>query len=130
MNTDPIADMLNRIITAQAVSRPAIDVPFSSIKNEIALSMEKEGFIGKVTCKTKQNIPSMHILLKYNDGSPAISGVRRVSSPGQRIYVSKKNLYRIKGGSGISIVSTSKGVMTNKEAKAKGLGGEVLCEIW
>ncbi len=130
MNTDPIADMLNRIRTAQAVNKPAVDIPFSSIKYEVARCMEKEGFIEKVIRKKKQDLRYLRILLKYEDGEPVISQIKRVSSPGQRIYTQRKSLSSVKGGSGFSIVSTSKGVMTNKEARLKGIGGEILCEIW
>ncbi len=130
MNTDPISDMLNRIRTAQAVKKLAVDIPFSAIKYEIASCMQKEGFIEKAIKKRKQSLRYLRVLLKYEDGEPVINQIRRVSSPGQRIYAQKKELHNIKGGPGVSIVSTSKGVMTNKEARMKGLGGEVLCEIW
>lgn len=130
MNTDPIADMLNRIRTAKAVSKLAIDVPFSGIKYEIASCLEKEGFVEKVLRKKKQDVRFLRILLKYEDGESAITEIRRISSPGQRVYLPKKNLSKIKGGVGLSILSTSKGVMTDKEARIKGVGGEVLCEVW
>ena len=130
MNTDPIADMLNRIRTAKAVSKPAIDVPFSKMKYEIASRLEKEGFVEKVLRKKKQDGRFLRILLKYEDGESAITEIRRISSPGQRIYTPKKDLSRTKGGAGVTIISTSKGVMTDKEAREKGVGGEVLCEVW
>jgi len=130
MNTDPIADMLNRIRTAKAVSKPAVNIPYSGIKYEIARCLEREGFIEKVTRKKKQSLRFLRIFLKYEGGESVINDIKRVSSPGQRVYSSKKDLSAVKGGMGVSVISTSKGVMTDKEAKEKGVGGEILCEIW
>jgi len=131
MNTDPIADMLNRIWTAQTASKPMIDVPFSVLKGEIALCMEKGGFISKIIRKKKEGRKYLRLVLNYNEGGNlAITEIKRVSSPGQRIYKKSKEIKSIKGGRGVSIISTPQGVVTDKEARKKGLGGEVLCEIW
>jgi small subunit ribosomal protein S8 len=131
MNTDPIADMLNRIKTAQAVSKETVDVPFSVLKYQIAECLEKEGFVGKVVKKKKEKRKFFCLVLNYEeDGTPRITDLKRVSSPGQRIYERSKDLRKIKGGRGISVVSTPKGVMSNKKARKMGLGGEVICEIW
>ncbi len=130
MYTDPIADMLNRIRTAQAVGKKEVDVPFSVLKYSIAQCIEREGFVEKVTKKKKEKQNFFCLKLKYNDGVPAIRELKRVSSPGQRIYSKGKELRVVKGGRGVAILSTPKGVMTNYEAKKKGVGGEVVCEIW
>ncbi len=131
MYTDPIADMLNRIRTAQAVGKEAVDVPFSLLKYNIAECLEKEGFVGKVAKKKKEKKNLFSISLKYDEkGEPVITELKRVSSPGQRIYKKGKELKKIRGGRGVSVVSTPKGVLSNKEARETGLGGEVICEVW
>jgi len=131
MYTDPVADMLNRIKTAQAAAKPMVDIPFSSLKSDIALCMEKEGFIQKIIRKKKEGKKYLRIILSYDKKNiPAITDIKRVSSPGQRIYRKNKELGVVRGGEGVSILSTPKGVMTSREAKRKGLGGELICEIW
>ncbi len=131
MYTDPIADMLNRIRTAQAVGKQTVDIPFSLMKYNIAECLEKEGFISKVVKKKKEKNPLFSVVLKYDEnGEAAITELKRVSSPGQRIYSKRKDLRKIRGGRGVSIISTPKGVITNKEAREVGLGGEVICEVW
>jgi small subunit ribosomal protein S8 len=130
MVVDPIADMLTRIRNAQAVSKPEVVVPFSKMNFEIAKILEKEGFIEsvkKVGRGTKRNIS---LVLKYNEGRPYIIGLKRISKPGQRIYLSARDLKPVRGGFGIRIISTPKGLMTNKQARKKNLGGEIICEIW
>jgi len=127
---DPIADMLNKIKNAQAVFQPTVDIPFSQIKFEICKILAKEKFIESLEKKGRKNKRTIRITLKYNEKVPAISGLKRVSKPGQRIYLPSKDIKRVSGGYGISIVSTSKGLMINKEARKNKLGGEVICEIW
>lgn len=128
--TDPIADMLNRIRNAQAVFHPTVSIPFSKLKYEIAKVLEKQGFIEKAEKKRRKTKSIVEITLKYIDKAPAISGLKRISKPGQRIYSTWKKIKRVKGGFGIAIVSTSKGFMTNKESRKQKVGGEVICEIW
>jgi len=128
--TDPITDMLNRIRNAQAVFHPTVDVPFSNLKFEIAKILEKEGFINGIEKTSKKTKKVIEITLKYVDKVPAFSGLSRVSKPGQRIYTGADKIKKVKGGYGISIISTSKGLMTNNEAKKQKLGGEILCELW
>jgi len=128
--TDPISDMLNRIRNAQAVLKTQLDVPFSNFKYEIAKILEKEGFIDKIEKKGKKTKRTIEIILKYEDKKSAISGLKRISKPGQRIYLPSKKIKKIRGGYGILIISTSKGLMTNKEARRQKLGGEIICEIW
>jgi len=127
---DPITDMLNRIRNAQAVGKATVEVPFSNLKYEIARILEREGFIEKTEKKGKKVKKFIEIVLKYENGIPAISGLKRISKPGQRIYLSYQKIKPVKGGYGIAIISTSKGLMTNKEARKNKLGGEVLCEVW
>lgn len=128
--TDPITDMLNRIRNAQAVLHETVEMPFSNLKFEIAKVLEKNNFIAKTEKKGKKAKKTFEITLKYQDKSPIISGLRRVSKPGQRIYLASKDIKSVKGGYGISIISTSKGLLSDREAKRQKLGGEILCEIW
>jgi small subunit ribosomal protein S8 len=129
--TDPITDMLNQIRNAQAVGKTEVLFPLSKIKNEIATILSKEGFVGEVKKSVKAGQKALKIVLKYdNDGIPAISGSKRVSKPGQRIYERVIEMKNIHGGYGISVVSTSKGIMTNKEARKQKLGGEIICQVW
>ena len=130
MMTDPIADMLTRIRNAQAVKHKTVDIPYSKIKYAIAKILEEEGFIEKAETKFKKPRKVIRITLKYQNGEPAISGLKRVSKPGRRVYLSAKELKVPKSGYGIGIVSTSQGLMTTLEAKKRRLGGELICEVW
>ena len=128
---DPITDLLNRIRNAQAVLKETVDIPFSDFKYEIAKILEKQGFVKKIEKKGKKMKKIIEITLKYDNKAPAISGLKRVSKPGQRIYKSFKEIKSIKGGYGMAIISTSKGgLMTDREARKQKSGGEVICEIW
>ena len=127
---DPISDMLAQIANAQAVRRQTVSIPFSNLKYEIAKILEKEGFVEGVEKKGKKVKKIIEIALKYNEGSPAISAVKRISKSSQKIYVPAKKVKRVREGYGIAIISTSRGLMTNKEARKQGLGGEIICEIW
>ncbi len=129
--TDPITDMLNRIRNAQAVSHETIvDIPFSKLKAEIAKILEEEKFLTKVDIKKKKKGKTLKLFLRYDKKKGVISGLKRISRPGQRIYSSFKDIKKIKKKSGIAILSTSKGLMTDREARKQKLGGEVICEIW
>ena len=128
--TDPITDMLNQIRNGQAVQKPEISVTLSNLKYEVARVLADAGFIQEVKKTVKGKIKTMKIVLKYDNGIPTISGLKRVSKPGQRIYAKLHDIKNVRGGYGISVVSTPKGLMTNKEARKQRLGGEVLCEIW
>ena len=137
--TDPITDMLNRIRNAQAVLKPTVIVPFSRMKYEIAKVLAKQGLVKDVEKKTRKAKRFFEITLQYQKISdlsqkkrtrPKIQGLKRISKPGQRIYVSYKAIKPIRAGFGMAVISTSKGIMTNREAKKQKLGGEVLCEIW
>jgi len=129
MYTDPIADMLTRIRNASAVNKPEVVIPFSKIKFAIAQILEQEGYIQKVE-KNDDNFGEIVIELKYENKQPAIRSIERVSKTGRRIYVGKDKLPKVLNELGIAIVSTSKGIMTNKKAQQEGIGGEVICEVY
>jgi len=128
--TDPISDMLNRIRNAQAAGLSAVEIPFSEFKYEIAKILEKNKFIDKLEKKGKKTKKVIEITLKYEDKIPAISGLKRISKSGQRIYLNHRKIKKVRGGFGIAIISTSKGLMINKEARKQKLGGEIICEVW
>jgi small subunit ribosomal protein S8 len=132
---DPIADMLTRIRNAQRVGHKDVQVPFSKLKMSIAKILEKRHFIVAVEKEMQGTFAFLKMTLKYDvvsnvEKNPAIREIKRVSRQGQRIYVKKDGIKRIKNGYGISIISTSKGVMTGDEAHRAGLGGEIICEVW
>jgi len=128
--TDPIADMLTRIRNAVAVKKPEVVLPYSKVKFSIAKILEAENYVAKVSKVANGKFDELKIELKYNNDGPVIRHIKRLSTPGQRIYVSGKELPYVLNGYGLAIVSTSKGVMTNKEAKRQNIGGELVCEIW
>lgn len=131
--TDPISDMLTRIRNAQAVGHSTVDIPFSKIKFSLAGILAKEGFIKNAEKKGRGIKREIEIELIYEDKKnaiPKIGELKRISKPGKREYIKAKDIRPVLGGRGISIVSTSKGLMAGKEARKKGLGGEILCEIW
>lgn len=136
--TDPIADMLTRIRNASAVKKYEVVLPMSKIKFEIAQILKRENWVNDVAVvnvssgKNKAaKFSQIKIVLKYKkSGRPAISNIKRISKPGLRIYVGKNELPRVLNNLGMAIISTSKGLMTNKEAKQSSLGGEVICEIY
>lgn len=129
--SDPISDLLTRIRNALMVGQDRIEVPASRMKEEVCSVLKREGFIEayKLVEDTKQGM--LQVRLKYaSDGSPVLQGVRRVSKPSLRVYVRSKDVPTVRSGLGVSIVSTSRGVMTGKEARRNNVGGEVLCEVW
>jgi small subunit ribosomal protein S8 len=128
--TDPIADMLTRIRNAVAVKKPEVVLPFSKIKFNIAKVLEKEGYVGNVEKTKTSNFDELKINLKYTAKGPVIHHIKRISTPGQRIYVSGKEIPVVLNYYGTSILSTSKGILTNKEAGRQNIGGELICEIW
>lgn len=132
---DTISDMLTRIRNAQMAGHDKVEIPFSKLKMAIAKILEEKSFIESAEKDGEDMAKKVRIQLKYekisnNRKAPVISGIRRVSREGQRIYVKNADIRSIKNGYGISVISTSRGVMTGDEAKKKGLGGEVICEIW
>jgi len=131
--TDPIADMLTRIRNAVHARHQRVDVPASRFKAEIARILEQEGYIQgfKMLEAAETPQPSIRLFLKYGPrGETVISGLERVSRPGRRVYLGRQDVPRVMGGLGTSILTTSRGVMTGREAVRAGVGGEVLCNIW
>ncbi len=128
---DPISDMLTRIRNAQMASKVSVSMPASTLKTAIARVLEEEGYIlGHAVEQQPGNKAELKIELKYLDGKPVIEEIDRVSRPGLRDYVGKDALPTIRGGLGVAIVSTSKGVMTERAARNQGVGGEVLCTVF
>ena len=128
--TDPIADMLTRIRNANTAKHPTVDVPASNMKKAIAQILLDEGYIKSFQLIDDGTQGVIRITLKYNGNEKVISGLRRVSKPGLRVYAGADELPRVLRGLGIAIVSTSKGVMTDKAARAQHIGGEVLAFVW
>ena len=129
--TDPIADMLTRIRNANSAKHKTVDVPASKMKTAIAEILFKEGYIKSFELISNENQGIIRITLKYDEkGTRVIDGLRRISKPGLRVYAGKEELPRVLNGLGIAIISTSKGLKTDKEAREAGMGGEVLAYIW
>ncbi|MGN0318487.1 MAG: 30S ribosomal protein S8 [Lachnospira sp.] len=130
--TDPIADMLTRIRNANTAKHDTVDVPSSKMKLSIAKILLDEGYIKSYELVENGNFNDIHITLKYgkDKNEKIISGLQRVSKPGLRVYANKEELPKVLGGLGTAIISTNKGVVTDKEARKLGVGGEVLCFIW
>ncbi|HMK61416.1 MAG TPA: 30S ribosomal protein S8 [Dissulfurispiraceae bacterium] len=131
MMTDPIADMLTRIRNSVLIKAEKVDIPASRLKVEIAKIMKEEGFIKsyKIIKDKKQGI--LRITLKYSqDNRPIVEGLKRISKPGRRVYVGKDEVPSVVGGMGIAVVTTPRGILTDKACRREGVGGEVLCYIW
>ena len=130
MHTDPIADFITRIRNAQMAQKAIVKSPSSRMKFTIAKILEREGFVGAVSEESDGPKKTLTVHLKYEDKKPVISSVKRISKPGRRVYRGAGNLPRVLSGMGIAIVSTSQGVMTNRDAQRRKLCGEILCEIY
>ena len=129
--TDPIADMLTRIRNANSSKHKTVDVPASNMKKSIADILFKEGYIAAYEEIEHSNQGIIRITLKYDEkGARVIDGLKRISKPGLRVYASKEELPKVLNGLGIALISTSKGIKTDKEARQEGLGGEVLAYVW
>ena len=127
--TDPIADMLTRIRNGQASNKTEVAIPSSKLKTAIAEVLKKEGYISNYSTSGKGGKNILTIELKYFEGKPVIESIYRSSKPGLRLYKNKENLPKVLGGLGVAIVSTSAGVMSDRVAREKGVGGEVLCIV-
>jgi len=127
--SDPIADMLTRIRNAQAVEKGAVTMPCSKVKVAIAKVLKDEGYIDGFAIRGEAGKPELELRLKYYAGRPVIERIERVSKPGLRVYKGAEDLPRVMNGLGVAIVSTSSGVMTDRRARAQGVGGEVLCVV-
>ena len=131
MNTDPIADMLTRIRNANVVSHPSVEMPSSKLKVALARLLKEEGFISNYEEKVEGNFKTLSITLKYDENNkPVITNLKRVSKPGLRNYCKAKNLPQVLGGMGVAVVSTSKGLLTDRKARKENLGGEVLAYVY
>ena len=129
--SDPIADLLTRIRNASMARHETVDIPSSNLKAHVAENLKKEGFINgfELIEDSKQGV--LKISLKYDQhNNGVITGIKRVSKPGCRVYVQSKKIPKVMSGLGVAILSTSNGVMTDKDARQQGVGGEVLCEVW
>ena len=127
---DPLADMLTRIRNAQMAGKTAVEFPASKLKAAVCEVLKDEGYISAYTGVEGAGKPSLRVELKYYEGKPVIAEIGRVSRPGLRNYSGKDDLPQVRGGLGVAIVSTSKGVMTDRAARAAGVGGEVLCTVF
>jgi small subunit ribosomal protein S8 len=131
MMTDPIADMLTRIRNAALARHERAEMPHSNLKEHLAGVLKGEGFIDDVRVSEGEGPKTLVLVLRYGrDRQSAIDGVRRVSTPGRRVYVRHDRIPRVLSGMGVSILSTSQGVMTDKDARKQRVGGELLCEVW
>jgi len=131
ITTDPIADMLTRIRNAVAVSHERVSMPSSKMKVKIAEILESEGFIDRFEVKQDGHHSELELVLRYGERRrPAIEGIKRISKPGHRIYRGAAELPRVQGGIGVAVVSTSRGLLPDREARRRRLGGEVVCEVW
>jgi len=134
MVNDPISDMLIRIKNAQAVKGEQVVMPFSKVKLKIANILKEAGYVSEVERKNKKAKKTEHeylqLTLKYQDNQGALSGVKIISRPSRRMYIKAKDIKLVRSGYGLAIVSTSKGIMSSREAKKLGLGGEIICEVW
>ncbi|MDR3258809.1 MAG: 30S ribosomal protein S8 [Fusobacteriaceae bacterium] len=128
--TDPIADMLTRIRNANAVMHEKADVPHSILKEQIAEILKNQGYIANYKIVTEGNRKNIRVYLKYDGKERVIKGIKRISKPGRRVYSSVENMPRVLSGLGIAIVSTSKGLVTDKIARTENVGGEVLAFVW
>ena len=129
--TDPIADMLTRIRNANSAKHETVDVPASKMKTAIAEILFREGYIKSFEVISNENQGIIRITLKYDEkGTRVIDGIKRISKPGLRVYAGKEELPKVLNGLGIAIISTSKGLKTDKEAREAGMGGEVLAYVW
>jgi small subunit ribosomal protein S8 len=127
--SDPIADLLTRIRNAQMVAKPAVAVPSSKVKIAIAQVLKDEGYIDSFEVKTEGGKSELQITLKYYAGRPVIERIERVSRPGLRVYKGHDDIPQVQNGMGVAIVTTPQGVMTDRKARATGVGGEVLCYV-
>ena len=131
MMTDPIADMLTRIRNGTMARHDRVEMPHSQLKEHVAGVMKSEGYLDDVRVSEGDERKTLTVILRYGrDRQSAIDGLRRVSTPGRRVYVRHDRIGRVCSGMGISILSTSRGVMTDREARRQRVGGELLCEIW
>jgi small subunit ribosomal protein S8 len=131
MMTDPIADMLARIRNAGQARHKEVAIPASRLKLAVARALSEAGFLGEVRAEDRDGKPAIVVAVRYDrDGDPLIDGLRRVSRPGRRVYVGAGEIPRVRNGLGMAVLSTSRGVLSDKAAREAAVGGELLCEVW
>lgn len=128
--TDPIADMLTRIRNATIVRDKVVEIPASQVKQELSKILKNEGYIQDFELVSDDKQGMIRVYLKYHGKEKVISGLKRISKPGLRVYAQKDEIPRVLGGLGIAVLSTSKGIMTDRAARTEGIGGEVICFVW
>jgi small subunit ribosomal protein S8 len=129
--SDPLTDLLNRLRNAMRAGHERVDVPASRIKEDVLRVLAEEGYVGSWRRVEEKGRPVLRVGLKYDpEGGPIVAGMERVSRPGRRVYAPAKEIPEVLGGLGISIVSTSKGIVTGRKARESRLGGEILCNVW
>jgi small subunit ribosomal protein S8 len=128
--TDPIGDMLTRIRNATRVGKRVVEMPASNLRREVAKILVRRNFVQKFVIVDDGKQGVMKILLKYTDGQPAIQGIQKISAPGRRTYANVSHIPKVLNGLGMAIVSTSKGLLTDYEAREQNVGGEVICKVW
>ena len=127
---DPIADALTRIRNANIVKHENVSMPHSKLKEELIKVLKEQGYVESYVVEEKDGFKEINVTLKYNNNQSVITGLKRISKPGLRVYSKAKNMPRVFDGMGIAVISTSKGLMTEKQARANKVGGEVLCHVW
>lgn len=130
MMTDPIADMLTRLRNAQKAEKKSVTMPYSRTKESILRVLAEEGYVGDITLEGEGAAKTLRVAMRYFDGRGVIENLERISRPGLRVYRGKNDLPRINAGLGVAIISTPKGVMTDRAARAMGQGGEVVCKVY
>ena len=131
MNTDPVADMLTRIRNANNVGHQSLEMPSSKLKVQLAKTLKAEGYIVGYEVYKKEKFEFLRVFLKYTqDDKPVISGLKRISKPGLRVYFKAKKMQKVYDGLGVAIVSTNLGLLTDRKARQQNVGGEVLCQVW
>jgi len=128
--TDPIADMLTRIRNANQMKALTVDIPVSKLKKEVLELMRDEGYIAKVDVIRAKPVDKLRVTMRYNDNERVVKGLKRISKPGLRVYAGSGELPKVLNGLGIAVISTSKGVLTDREARKQNVGGEILAYIW
>ncbi len=128
--TDPIADMLTRIRNANQMKAQTVDIPASKLKKEVLELMRDEGYIAKVDVIRAKPVDKLRVTMRYNDNERVVKGLKRISKPGLRVYAGSGELPKVLNGLGIAVISTSKGVLTDREARKQNVGGEILAYIW
>jgi small subunit ribosomal protein S8 len=127
---DPISDMLTRIRNAYAAKKTEVLVPYSKLKHNLAKVLMQESWIKDMEVKSEGTLKDLLLQLRYENGEPVISGIKRVSRPGQRIYTKNDSIPSVRGGMGTTIISTSRGLMPDRMARKEKVGGEIICQIW